>query len=407
MIALLACLTPLVVPAADAGRDGPAEPESQRISLERFSADGRIDRVWVKDQDQGATEGVAHADVTPIQVTGPVANRIDLVFVGDGYTAADLDTFHDHVEGKWAELAAVEPFLTYRELFNVWAVDVVSRDSGVDNDPVQGILRDTALDATFFCAGFERLLCASRGRAYSYAGQAPAVDHVVTLANSTKYGGAGYTLGAMATASGGHALSGQIVVHELGHSIGQLLDEYEYDGPETWTGHEPLAVNVTTYTADELAAGRLKWWNWLGEESPDGGLVGTYEGANYSLFGIYRPTENSLMRVLNSEFNLPGREAMIKHFYLEAPVLGADGGSRVRGNAAVDLGLPDLVGSDYDIAWYVDGVEVVAWADQDAVQLDLSGRHRLAVQVVDRTPFVRDESFREQSMTFRRAWQVS
>jgi hypothetical protein len=399
-----------LVPAAlgaPADDRGASADKSQRVPLEIPSTDGTIRRIWLKDQDQGTTEGVAHADVTPIQVTGPVGNRIDLVFVGDGYTRADLDTFHQHVQSKWEELAAVEPFLTYRELFNVWAVDVVSRDSGVDNDPTQGILRDTALDSTFFCAGVERLLCGSRGRAYSYASQAPAVDHVVLLANSTKYGGAGYTLGAMATASGGHPLSGQIVVHELGHSIGQLADEYEYGGPETYTGPEPREVNVTTYTADVLAAEQLKWWNWLGEESPDGGVVGTYESAYYSLFGIYRPTENSLMRVLNSEFNLPGREAMIEQFYLLAPPLGSVGDARIRGNATVDLGLPDLVGADYDISWYVDGVEIAAWADQETVQLDLAGRHRLDARIVDTTPYVRDERFRASNMTFRRSWNVS
>lgn len=371
-----------------------------------YSPDGTISRIWVKDQDQGATEGVAHADVTPIQVTGPVGNRIDLVFVGDGYTSADLDTFHQHVESKWEELAGVEPFLTYRELFNVWAVDVVSRESGVDNDPVAGIERDTALDSYFFCFSIERLLCGSRGRAYSYASQAPAVDHVVMLANSTKYGGAGYTLGSMATASGGHALSGRIVVHELGHSIGDLADEYDYGGPPTYSGPEPREANVTTRTAAELAATQQKWWVWLGEESPDGGTVGTYEGANYSLFGIYRPTENSLMRVLNSEFNLPGREAMIQQFYLLAPIIGAVGDAQVRRDATVELGLPDLVGAGYEITWYVDGVEVASWADQETVQLDLSGRQRLDVRIVDRTPYVRDERFRTTNMTFRRSWLV-
>ncbi len=402
---LALALVPVVGSAAPGGSGKAAE--SQQISLEVFSPDGTISRIWAKDQDQGATPGVGHADVTPIQVSGPVSNRIDLVFVGDGYTAAELDTFHQQVSSKWAELAAVEPFRTYRELFNVWAVDVVSRESGVDNDPVEGIDRDTALDSTFFCFAIERLLCGSRGRAYSFASRAPAVDHVVLLANSTKYGGAGYTNGSMATASGGHALSGQIVVHELGHSIGQLLDEYDYGGPATYSGPEPREANGTTYTADELAAERRKWWVWLGEESPDGGTVSTYEGASYSLFGIYRPTENSLMRSLNREFNLPGREAMIEQFYLLAPIFGPVGDARIRGNATVDLGLPDLVGTSYDIAWYVDDVEVAEWADQESVQLNLAGRHRLDARIVDPTPYVRDDGFREAHMTFRRSWNVS
>jgi hypothetical protein len=261
------------------------------------------------------------------------------------------------------------------------------------------------LNSYFFCFSIERLLCGDRGRAYSYASQVPAVDHVVMLANSTKYGGAGYTLGSMATASGGHALSGQIVVHELGHSIGDLADEYDYGGPPIYTGPEPRETNVTTHTADELAAGQLKWWVWLGETSPDGGTVGTFEGASYSTLGIYRPTENSLMRVLNSEFNLPGREAMIQQFYLLAPIVSSVGDARIRRGATVDLGLPDLVGGHYEITWYVDGVAVAAWADLETVQVDLAGR-RLDVRIVDRTPYVRDETFRDASMTFHRSWKV-
>ena len=113
------------------------------------------------------------------------------------------------------------------------------------------------------------------------------------------------------------------------------------------------------------------------------------------------------MRVLNSEFNLPGREAMIEQFYLLAPPLGSVGDARIRGDSTVDLGLPDLVGASYDITWYVDGVGVAAWADQETVQLNLTGRHRLDARIVDPTPYVRDEQFRDSHMTFRRSWNVS
>lgn len=58
--------------------------------------------------------------------------------------------------GKWAELAAVEPFKSYRQYFNVWQVDVVSNQSGVDHDPALGTDRDTALDMDFWCQGLYR-----------------------------------------------------------------------------------------------------------------------------------------------------------------------------------------------------------------------------------------------------------
>lgn len=57
------------------------------------------------------------------------------------------------------------------------------------------------------------------------AALAAQAHQVVVLANSTKYGGIG---GSVATSSGGNAAAGLITVHELGHSLGGLADEYDY-----------------------------------------------------------------------------------------------------------------------------------------------------------------------------------
>ncbi len=60
-------------------------------------------------------------------MTGDSSERFDLVFVGDGYTADDLDDLPKNVQSKWTELSAVEPFASYKDYFNVWQVNVVSR----------------------------------------------------------------------------------------------------------------------------------------------------------------------------------------------------------------------------------------------------------------------------------------
>ncbi|WP_018352869.1 M64 family metallopeptidase [Longispora albida] len=375
----------------------PAQADSPREWREVFSPDGSITRMAppVQPSSSAGAASVGHTTVTPVQVTGPSSERIDLVFVGDGYTAADLGLYHQHVVSKWEELAAVEPFRSYRNLFNVWQVNVVSAESGVDNDPAVGVLRDTALDMNFWCAGIERLLCANEGKANSYATRAPAADQVLALANTTKYGGAG---GRIATAAGGNALAGQIAIHELGHSLGGLADEYEYGGPETYGSNEPSEVNVTVDPT-----GAAKWSRWLGEQSPDGGVVGAYEGGRYSVRGIYRPTSNSIMRSLGRQFNLPGREAMIMAFYQKAPLLKPNAEGAVTGTSTVDLGLPYQL----DVRWYLDGTEVAAWAGRSAVTLNLTGSHKLRAVVTDTTTAVRDEAFRAKHMTAERAWTVS
>ncbi|WP_367134617.1 M64 family metallopeptidase [Saccharothrix sp. HUAS TT1] len=296
---------------------GAAEPAAPDVELmEVFSPDGTISRteVPVAAQTRAAAAEVV-AEVVPIQETGAPDQRFDLVFVGDGYTAAELGAYHSHVVSKWTELSNVEPFRSYRQYFNVWQVDVVSNQSGVDNDPSLGTDRDTALDMGFWCQGrdtqTERLLCVNQTKAGQFGALAPQADQVIALGNTAKYGGAG---GGVATAAGANDQAGQIAVHELGHSIGKLADEYDYPY-DRYSGQEPTEVNVT---ADPTGA---KWAAYLGQPSPDGGVVGAFEGARYHRYGLYRPTSDSIMRTLGREFNLVGRDAMVEAFKAKVPEL--------------------------------------------------------------------------------------
>ena len=121
------------------------------------------------------------ANWTTILDNGPPANRIDFVFVGDGYLEAELGVYAGHVDIGLNVMISQEPFLTYGNYFNFHRVDVISNESGVDNDPVQGIFKDTALNMGFWCGGIERLLCVSVSLAYQYAGNAPEVDRSLRL----------------------------------------------------------------------------------------------------------------------------------------------------------------------------------------------------------------------------------
>jgi hypothetical protein len=353
-----------------------------------------------------SARALAQATVTPIQVTGPSTGRLDLVFVGDGYTADELDLYSEQVADKWAEVSAVEPYRTYKNFFNVWQVDVVSPESGVDNDPTVGVERDTALDMLFWCQGLDRLLCVDEDKASGFAAEAPDADQVIALANSTTYGGAG---GGVATSSGGNALAGQIVVHELGHTLGELADEYDAPGG-VYTGPEPGEYNVSRLTVAQLARQRHKWFRWLGEISPDGGVVGAYEGAQYHTIGLFRPTKNSIMRTLGREFNLPGREAMIKAFHNDVVLLRTNVNGRTVGrNAVITLEVPSLVGETLDVRWYAGHREIRSLRGDTIVSVRKLGRREnsmLTVRVTDTTKFVRDERFRANHMTASQTWRI-
>ncbi|MFJ8233219.1 M64 family metallopeptidase [Streptomyces sp. NPDC094448] len=359
-----------------------------------------------------AAEAADDGRVTRLTGDGTTADRLDIVVIGDGYTAAELPRFHSDARAIWNQTAAVEPYTTYRGLFNVWAVDAVSNETGVTGDPDRATVRDTALGSYFWCGDIERLLCVDQAKVDRYAAKAPEADLVIVLANSAKYGGAGYnepsqSLGyeGIATASAGNPKSGQVAIHETGHSLGKLADEYfypGYPGYEQYTGPEPADVNISTLTAAGIGAGRVKWHRWLGETSPDGGTVGAYEGGGYFVKGLNRPTENSMMRSVDKPFNLPGTEAMIAGFYRHAePVTAVTPTTsvlRLRHTAkAAPVKLAGADGRQLTLRWYLDGKELTRFAGRAEVKVaHLAPRlldrrvHRLTVTAEDRTPSVRD-----------------
>ncbi|MFF7648281.1 M64 family metallopeptidase [Streptomyces sp. NPDC007983] len=367
------------------------------------------------DRTLSPAETAADGDVAPVIENGPPADKVDVVFVGDGYTAAQQGDFHADVRSKWAQISAVEPYATYRSLFNVWSVDAVSNQSGVSGDPSKGVVKDTALDSYFWCDGTERLLCVDTGKVESYAAKAPQADLVIVLSNSAKYGGAGYTISSgvgydgIATASSDHPDSDQVAVHETGHSVGRLADEYVYATNGTYPGAEPDEPNATRLTAAQLTEQKRKWYRWIGHTSPDGGTVGAYEGSRYYPKGLNRPTRNSIMRTLGREYSLPGREAMIAGFYRHASVLSSrtGTGAPLARAASLKVNAPKTA----SLTWYVDGAEVTAARGKKTVTpaslgIRSDGRpHTVTAKAVDHTRAVKDPALRKL-LTASRTWKV-
>ena len=122
-------------------------------------------------------------------------------------------------------LFAESPYNEYRNYFNIYRIEVTSAESGADH-PATGILKNTALDAAYDCGGITRLICVDTAKVNAViAASVPAPtahDLVLVIVNDPQYGGSG---GSVAVAST-NAAAVEIVLHETGHTLALLADEY-------------------------------------------------------------------------------------------------------------------------------------------------------------------------------------
>jgi hypothetical protein len=308
------------------------------------------------------------ATATTILNNGSSATHMDYVFIGDGYTAAEMDKWHADAQKVINGFLADPLFNANRASMNVHRVDVASNQSGVD-ELDKGIYRDTAMDAQFACYNIERLLCVDSTKATNIVASvlAPdARDVIVVIANSTRYGGSG---GAVATLSM-HEQSIEVALHEIGHTAFALADEYEYGTCNTSSEQSEANVSLNGTRSvkwGSLIAGSTAVPTGLG--AYPNGTVGAFAGGQYCASGKYRPTENSRMRTLGYPWHAVNEGAARKAFAKYTGSSGvtqtgtlANGGSAVApsaspgylqagtGTFALQLGGPS--GADFDLYLY-------------------------------------------------------
>lgn len=367
-----------------------------------------------------ASAAPGDATVVPIQVTGDPAKRFNLVIMGDGYTAAELPRFREHLDKHLNVLWTIEPFKSYRSYVNVYAVEITSAQSGVDCDPwLDSGSVDTPLDMGFWggCnpASVQRLLTVNGTAANSYADLVPGTTRanrqLLALGNSDTYGGAG---GANATASGGNALSALITPHELGHSLGGLQDEYDYyargERGAPYKGGEPSSSHHTLLTPQQMLTQQRKWWRWLGERSESGGPIGRYEGGMYAGSGVWRPAAHSMMKTLGYYFDQIGREQMTHRISAKTSILadGVPASAPVGADRVLWVETMYPVSHQLDVTWKVDGTVVASGARNFDPSGLAPGVHTVTATVSDPTPFVRDPAIRASAaLTQSRTWTVN
>lgn len=201
--------------------------------------------------------------VDTIILNGPTDKRINLVYLGDGYTTNEMSKFISDVQNINNLMLNTIPLNRYKNYFNVFAIRVISNQSGVkhlntasdcpslNSHPVSN--PDNFFGTQFDYAGIHRLVVPANASLINsvLATNFPSYDQALIIANTGFYGGSG---GAFATATT-NTLAAEIMIHEIGHSFAKLADEY-------WAGIQ-FAREMPNMTAQSNPS-LVRWKNWLG-----------------------------------------------------------------------------------------------------------------------------------------------
>jgi hypothetical protein len=283
--------------------------------------------------------------------SGPPSDKVDIVILGDGYTQAEMEKFHQDVIKMMDELFKVEPFKSRKKDFNVRAIDTPSEVSGI-NKPHPGIFKRTPLSVSYGAFDSERYALAYDNRTIRDVAATVPYEFMFILINEETYGGGGiYQL--YSTVAVNNKFSDYIFVHEFGHHFAALADEY-YTSEVSYEAApitvEPWEANITALFDKE----NLKWKHLVDKTTPIptpwdkekhdnysfeiqkerkalraknapesemealfererkdltalldnmeySGKVGAFEGGGYMQYGLYRPYADCVMFTRNKQ----------------------------------------------------------------------------------------------------------
>jgi hypothetical protein len=348
----------------------PAPGKPVRIILKKRDAKNAFRQIWSFNLDPGdkrinnaqplqtrSGEGRRSGGPSPlpspvivIEKHGDSAKKLDLLILGDGYTLAEKEKFRKDVHRLVNTLFETEPFKSRRADFNVWAICPESPESGISR-PSAGIHRRSALGSSYDTFGSERYILTLDNKAFRDLASLAPYEFVEILVNSRTYGGGGI-FNLYSTVAADSLWAPYIFVHEFGHHLAGLADEYytsdvAYNPPAEKI--EPWEPNVTALLPGEP----LKWkispgtpiptpWNKKAFEDYEvemqnrrrqlrqegrpeseidalfaeqrdheekafasekfAGKVGAFEGADYQAAGYYRPQVNCIMFTRTDHF---------------------------------------------------------------------------------------------------------
>lgn len=267
-------------------------------------------------------------DVHTLQ-TASKGEGINIVFMGDCYDAKDIatGTYLKDIQEAYGYFFDVEPYKTYKDYFNVYAVFGLSDDSGVGTV-------NTVKDAKFGSQYSLAHISPDFETSYEYAAKAdqdldPARTLIVMVENTTEYGGVTYWWGdgtAIAVCPKSddaypYDFRGLVQHEAAGHGFGKLADEYIYTN-----GFISACDCLNPHTKEFNTGKSLGWYRNL-ELSGDPNTVGwshlifhpdysnvvdIYEGGYFHTRGVFRSEPTSCMNNNIPYFSAISRQAIVE-----------------------------------------------------------------------------------------------
>jgi hypothetical protein len=371
------------------------------------------------DQTGLSTSARAIVTVSPVSASGrvftvqghPRSDGLHWVITGDGFTADQQQHLLRAAVAMAKGVTGAPELALHARVLNVHVLTAVSEDSGVVSPGMRG--HRTAFNATLGCSGVERVACLSWDRVHiALLAEHVPFDAVGVVLNTDVYVGSTSASGLIVSR---HPRAPEITLHEMGHLLAGLGDEYVDENAADNLGRgyrEGKFPNVTTISDPSL----IPWRHWFTDPAhipaaPGEAGVGRFEGAFYSARGFYRPVHDSVMRTLGRAMGEVNTEAWLRAMYRAVPPVSAAYPAQrvVTGHAGdwVEFEIASPWPAELlSIRWFVDGLEVEsARGPYGHILLADGGRHEVRVSIEDRSGAIRDPSAREQKANV--VWTVS
>lgn len=257
-------------------------------------------------------------------------NGINLVFLGDGFSAKDISEgqLMNTVQEAVGHFFSIEPYKTYKEYFNVYTGIAVSPESGIGgvNTIIYNKFNTSAKGGATLGGRYGE---SDYNEIFKYACKAPTVNEenlnrtlIVIIPNTSDYGGITYMYdGGAAIAycpmsDYGYPLDFRgVVQHEAGgHGFGKLGDENIYINAFIDDVGEFNNAKMKGWYENLSLSGKMNEvpWSHLIFDEKYSRFVDIFEGGFKYTRGVYRSEYNSCMNNDIPYYSTISREAIVK-----------------------------------------------------------------------------------------------